>query len=106
MVSFLLLAVLPLPAWAAFSRVFQAWFDIFNFRVVIDQAVYAPTVSAPRPYLFIVVPHGVVPLGSFLGLSYVRNYLPSKGAWSICPPIYLFVYCDRRVIHCVMETWC
>jgi hypothetical protein len=61
-----------------FARVFEAWYDIFNFKCTIDQASFAEALDSKRPILFVVVPHGVIPLGCFLGIAYARNYLPGN----------------------------
>lgn len=75
--AFLILMVYPSSKWHSFSRLFQAWYDIFNFSVAVDQSKCHEAIKSKRPFMFIVVPHGVIPLGCFLGISFVRDFLPA-----------------------------
>jgi hypothetical protein len=78
--AFVLLTLLPVPAWPAFLRVFQLPFSVFDFRFKIDQSLFAPVLASKRPMLFVVVPHGVVPIGCFMSLGYIWSFLPGACA--------------------------
>ena len=72
-VALMLLSLLhPTREWRLFARFFETFFDIFSFRFVIDESRFDPH----KRYVFVAVPHGVVPLGSFMAIAYIRQFLP------------------------------
>jgi len=66
----------PSREWPLFTRFFETFFDIFSFRFVINQDRFDPR----KRYLFVAAPHGIVPLGSFMAIAYIRQYLPMLNA--------------------------
>ena len=50
---------------------FESWFDIFDFRLIVDQSQFA---NLPGPYVFALAPHGVVPLAGLMSAAYYNKY--------------------------------
>lgn len=66
----------PSREWPFFARIFEALHEIFLFEFVIDQKQFNPT----KRYVFVAVPHGIIPLGSFMAIAYIRRFLPNLDA--------------------------
>lgn len=62
--------------WPLFARLFEAFHDIFDFRFVIDQSKFDPR----KRYIFVAVPHGIIPLGSFMAIAFIRRFVPKLDA--------------------------
>jgi 2-acylglycerol O-acyltransferase 2 len=68
----LLLTVWPNKPWPAFAKLFEVWHEIFVFKCVVDQSSLDPA----ERYVFVGMPHGLIPLGLFMGGSYIQEYYP------------------------------
>ena len=49
---------------------FESWFDIFGFRLIVDQQQFE---NLPGPYVFALAPHGVVPLAGLMSAAYYNK---------------------------------
>eukprot|EP00048_Salpingoeca_helianthica_P017417 m.237122 g.237122 ORF g.237122 m.237122 type:complete len:400 (+) comp20944_c0_seq1:53-1252(+) len=95
---FVLLMVLPVPEWHGFARVFQLPYNIFNYRFLVDQNKFVGPLKSKRPMLFVVIPHGVVPIGCFMGLSYIWSYLPALKGITYVASVTLRLPIIRQII--------
>ena len=50
----LFLSCYPNHEWMAFQRLFELWYGLFDFKVVIDQERFVPG----ERYIFVMHPHG------------------------------------------------
>ena len=51
-------------------ELFESWFDVCNFRLVIDQSHFDNT---PGPYVMALAPHGIVPLAGLMSVAYFNK---------------------------------
>ena len=58
--------------WPDFGYVFRLWTDLFKYKCVIRQSSFHPS----KRYLFIGLPHGVIPIGAYMTLAHWRKYFP------------------------------
>lgn len=98
---FVLLMVIKVPKWLPFARVFQPWFDVFDFQFHIDQSEFKHALDSKRPLLFVVIPHGIVPIGCFMAISYIFSYLPAVTGTTFVASVVLRLPIIRQLLQLV-----